>query len=400
MSTLHKKYLTNKISKLQTKAVIVDSKLINENKACNLILEAMDEGDLSKASDVIQKLKNVAAGMPTAKNLQSAVKAAIADVNKYTGGNAITKMGQELFSKLTGSENPIVKALALAQCLEKGFSLMPQIIKNLGLDDGEGDTLVDRIESKSKKENDSTQKSFKLLQSNLTKAYTPSGIFGAFKKVPYADIAAIVNELMTTVNVKEIQQGINTSKQGPQASELEKNIKDSMKSGAAVKGTQSSTSQKATRAAKGTNSSDATVATTGTVASNEKVTKPAISDGSVKVVASDAARKLNIDYEDAERMIRYLRKIGKLQEAIDTGVLTLTVNREKLSKLIKLVTIAPSDNIVSTHLCECMSAASLQIAISLLIVPKSTSAFIFLRAMSIACDDFTKSLLSGSLMIT
>lgn len=349
MTTLQNKYITNKLSRLQSKAMIIDSKLMNENAACNLILEAMDENDLSKASEVIQKLKNVAAGMPSAKNLQTAVRAAIADVNKYTGGNAITKMGQELFSKLTGSENPIVKALALAQCLEKGFKLFPQIIKNLGLDEGEGDTLVDRIESKSKKEKNNTQKSFKLLQNNLVKAYTPSGIFGAFKKVPYADISAIINELMTTVNVKEIQQGINTSKQGPQASELENDLKDSMKSGSAVKGSQNTTGSKATKSAKGTNSSETTGATTGTTQGNEKVTTPVASDQAVRSIANDASRKLKIDYEDAERMIRYLRKIGKLQEAVESGVLTLTVDKEKLSKLIKLETIAPSDITVSTH---------------------------------------------------
>lgn len=332
MTTLQKKYLSKKVSKLQEKSLMIENQIIQEHAACNLILEAMDENEISKASDVIQKLKNIAAGMPSAKNLQVAVKNAISDVNKYTGGNAITKMGQELFSKLTGSDNPIIKSLALAQCLEKGFGLFPKIIKNLGLDEGEGATLVDRIETVEK---GNTQKSFKLLQNNLTKAFTPSGIFGVFKKVPYADISAIINELMTVVNVKEIQQGINTSKQGPQASELENDIKNSMKSGAAVSGSQGSTSEKGTKAAGGTKTSDSTGSSSPTTPGNEKVTKQATSDSDVRTIASDTSRKLNINYDDAERMIRYLRKIGKLKEAIDMGVMKLVIDREKLSKLIK-----------------------------------------------------------------
>ena len=349
MTTLQKKYTANKISKLQTKISFIDNSILNENLAANLILEAMDENEIQKASAVIEKLKNVASKAKSAKNLITAIKNAITDVNKYTGGNALEKMGQELLTKLTGSDNPIIKALALSQCLEKGFGLMPQIIKNLSLDEGDGKTLASRLD-----QNDQ-QKGQKALYANMTKAFTPSGIFGAFKKVPYANIAAIIQEFIQDVPVTEIQEIINSMKQGPQATELASDVKDAMKSGAASGGAVAPAGGKNPEAAKGSAAGEASGGTSPAVAGDEKVTPTGnkkISNDTVKAVAGDAARKLNIDYEDAERMIRYLRKIGKLQEAIDTGVLTLTVNREKLSKLIKLFTIAPRDNIVSTHLCE------------------------------------------------
>ena len=54
------------------------------------------------------------------------------------------------------------------------------------------------------------------------------------------------------------------------------------------------------------------------------------------MIARDAHEKLKLkNYDDVERVVRYLRKIGKLQEAMDSGIIDFMFDKEKLRVLVK-----------------------------------------------------------------
>ena len=146
MTTLKQNYSKRKIASLQQHTKLIDQQLLKEAKVSRLIIEAMDGNDLKKAENVISKLNSLKKAMPDAKAFQDAIAKAINDVNKYTGGGSLQKMGSDLLGKLTGDDNPIVKALAFSSCIEKAFAVIPTILKNHGIDSKSEGNITDIIQ--------------------------------------------------------------------------------------------------------------------------------------------------------------------------------------------------------------------------------------------------------------
>jgi hypothetical protein len=128
---------------------------------------------------------------------------------------------------IVGIDNPVVKITTFADALEKGFSQVPTILMNNGVDLKNvdlGKSLASVLSVKktgAKSDNDlgnvtygstkttasTTQNEaedpagaaankLKSIVAQLQKALSPGGIFGAFKKVPYISSAELAQELV------------------------------------------------------------------------------------------------------------------------------------------------------------------------------------------------------------
>lgn len=189
--TLKQRYENKKVQNLQERIRHVDNQLLREERTANLIIEAMDEEDLKKVSQVIDKLRTLKGkGLPS---LDTAIEQAEAELNKYTGGGAIAKAWGKLKSKV-GIDNPVVKIMTMADALEQGFKQMPVILKNnLGdmeqLKTQSDKTIDDLVTDAGKK---------KTLVANIVKALSPKGVFGSFKKLPYLDRDVLASDITAT----------------------------------------------------------------------------------------------------------------------------------------------------------------------------------------------------------
>lgn len=251
--TLKERYETKKIGQLRERVSRADAQLLREERAARLILEAMDQEDLDKVTAIIEKLNNVK--KYNVKSLNDGIDAAIAELNKYTAGGPLVKAWSKLKSKV-GIDNPVIKITTLASALEKGFSQLPQILKNNGVDlknvnvdnetlqsaitrqaidklnnEAQGDSGPPTISTKDIENTDKANKDPKVKQkidtvvAQLRKALAPGGIFGAFKKVPYVDTQALVNDLMNAPlkNFSGLVKDVNS---GTKAAEVAPDMKD------------------------------------------------------------------------------------------------------------------------------------------------------------------------------
>jgi hypothetical protein len=128
--SLKEQYTQRKLQQLQERTRQADKQLLAETKFTRLLLEAMDEEDLQKVSAIVDKLDTIKT--PELPSLTAAIEQAQAELNKYTGGGPITKAWAKLKSKV-GIDNPVVKITTFADALERGFSQIPTILKNNGV---------------------------------------------------------------------------------------------------------------------------------------------------------------------------------------------------------------------------------------------------------------------------
>jgi len=232
--TLKEQHTHKKLQILTERVKAIDTQIINENRAANLLLEAMDQGDLDKASAIIDQLTAIKGkGLPSVDN---AVAQATAEINKFTGGGPIAGALSKLKGKL-GFDNPLVKILALANALETGFKQVPQIIKNnVGqLTPEQADQTLEQIANSAQsagkatvsggKVTDSAENVKTTLVTNVLKALKPKGFFSSFKKIPYIDMNALADEL-TKVPLKNLNAIVKQVTSGPQASEVAQSVQD------------------------------------------------------------------------------------------------------------------------------------------------------------------------------
>jgi len=128
--SLKERYDGRKLQQLQERAHVADAQLLKEHRVTVLLLETMDAEDLNKVEAIIDKLDTIKA--PELPHLSAAVEQAQAELNKYTGGGPLTKAWTKLKS-FVGIDNPVVKITTFADALERGFSQIPQILKNNGV---------------------------------------------------------------------------------------------------------------------------------------------------------------------------------------------------------------------------------------------------------------------------
>ena len=228
-TSLKNRHETLRLNVLKEHIATIDRQVLLEIRTSNLILEAMDENDFKKVSALIDKLRKIKSTMMP--NLKTAIELAETDLNEFTAGGPIAKAWSKLKSKF-GIDNPIVKITTFTNALERGFSLIPQILKNNGIDlaDVEASDNLETIIAQqvaSNKENNNVEKKLNSIIDQIRKALSPSGIFGAFKIVPYIDKEALVNDLMSVpVGVfSRIAHQIST---GPQTDELANKIKQNI----------------------------------------------------------------------------------------------------------------------------------------------------------------------------
>jgi len=129
--SLKEQFEAKRLNQVTERARRADAQIINEVRVAQLLVEAMDEDDLNKVTQIIQKLSTLKT--PDLPKLKAAIEQAEAEINKYTAGGPLTKAWSKM-KGLVGIDNPIVKVTTFADALERGFAQIPQILKNNGVD--------------------------------------------------------------------------------------------------------------------------------------------------------------------------------------------------------------------------------------------------------------------------
>ena len=251
--SLKERHDDKRLKLLQERIKRIDDQVLQENKAAKLLLEAMDQDDLNKVTAIIDKLNSIKT--PQLPKLNAAIEQAQAELNKYTAGGPLAKAWTKL-KGLVGVDNPVVKITTFANALERGFSQIPNILRNNGIDlknvdlkkslasllgGSSGEKADDSVlggkgnppEAGNQKQVGSggvfaTQNEvqgggdkLKNVTAQLQKALSPGGIFGAFKKVPYISSQELAQELtMAPLNVfsqvaKKVQSGAKAADIAP-----------------------------------------------------------------------------------------------------------------------------------------------------------------------------------------
>lgn len=320
--TLKEQFQDKRLREVSERARRREAQMINEARAARLIVEAMDQEDLNKVSEIVKKLTTLKT--PMLPKLKAAIEKAEAELNKYTAGGPIAQAWSKLKTKM-GIDNPVVKVAAFADALERGFSQIPQILKNNGVDLKGADTNrslayivagmgkdTNRVGFKSGKEmakspvtgkeipsasddplnvpsqNEAagdqqvdskwkTKNDHKLdsIIQQLQKAMTPAGIFAALRGVPYIDKEELATELVNApINVfSAIAKRVNS---GAKAAEIAPDLKDQATGtgGAETKGTGESQPPAPAAQTKPAEPAKDPTATTGTTAAGETTPTP------------------------------------------------------------------------------------------------------------------------------
>lgn len=216
--SLKARHEAKRLTVLRETARRADQQLLREHRGERLLLEAMSETDLQKASMIIDKLRSLKGKGLTA--LDDAISQCEMELNKYTAGGPLEKAWAKIKSKL-GGNNPLVKTLTMANALETGFKQLPTILKN---NVGDADTLKQNAD-KSILDLVTDQGKQQTVLKNITKALSPKGIFGVFRKVPYVDMDALAHQLLSTP-LGQLAPVIRQATSGVQASQIAPDLKD------------------------------------------------------------------------------------------------------------------------------------------------------------------------------
>ncbi len=348
--TLKEQYSARQLDVLKERTRTVDAQLIKENRAAALLLEALDEEDLKKVTAIIEKLRNIKT--PDLPHLTQAIEQAEAEINKYTAGGPLTAAWTKL-KGLVGVDNPIVKITTFANALEKGFSQIPNILKNNGIDLSKVDleqslaANLGRLPTAPKAKpsrptgavsdkelgntkfaaegqemsEDSTadaqagiKSKIESITAQLQKALAPGGVFGAFKKVPYIDSAALAKELVQAKlrAFSTVAKAINS---GTKTSEVGSDMQSMLQGGKVqTKTTAPSGESQPAAAAKGTSPTKDTTTTSNSTptgqAPPEAKTNGAQANASAAV--SKIAKGAGVDEPTALKILKYLNQSGLL----------------------------------------------------------------------------------------
>lgn len=342
--TLREQYRAKQLNNLQERIKKIDQVLLFEKRTAHLLIEAMDEEDLQKVSAIIDKLRRLK--RPELPVLTKAIEQAEAEINKYTAGGPIVKAWGKL-KGLVGIDNPIVKVTTFASALEKGFSQIPQILKNNGIDlkalrgadlnqslatyvaqktgakkTGEKSDVemakssftgkqVEGVERQLSEANVEITGKLKDIVNQLRTALSPGGIFGAFKKVPYADSGALSQELVQAP-LKVFSLVAKTINQGTKVAEIAPDMKG-MITGKGDVETKGSIPEEPTKPGKATASTTGSKPTTASTKSVPTGERPAQPRGGGTPTTNNAARKAFNSLKDAEIGKKYGVSDGALE---------------------------------------------------------------------------------------
>lgn len=228
MKTLKENYKTKKLNELKSKVKKAEIVFI-ENRPdyhATILLEALDADEYKKATEVIEKLRNVskAAESIGLKILPGAIENCVKDINEFTGGGTLSRIGDRLaslFSKSAPEKNPILRGLSFVSALEAGFKVLPDILKNNIKD---MDKKMDDAIVLSTKDDPKVQKT---ISDTLIKSFVPSGTFGKIsKKIPYVENAKQMVFEIIKLTPNEINKLYEPIKSGPKTDEIDATITD------------------------------------------------------------------------------------------------------------------------------------------------------------------------------
>lgn len=381
--SLKERYEAKQVEQLKERISVIDRQLLEENHRAHLIVEALDQADLDKVTAIVQKLDTIknAAGNDL-QPLTTGIEQALAEINKFTGGGPITNAWAKLKSKV-GIDNPVVKISTFANALEQGFKQLPQILQNNGINpqsfkdtDVNQMTLLQAIQAVLKKQpqqegdlneldpgkatavpagtnnfkpkaapkppkkgdikgpevnkdvEDShkadtdprTEARIKTIVAQIRKALSPSGIFGAFKKVPYVSGDALAQAMLNTP-VPTLVKVSNAVKSGAQTADIASDLKQNItgQGGAETKGTIPGDETKPTGQTATSQPAKSTVGTSaGTAGTGEK---PATGPGEKRGGGSEQPNPImkavvkiaggsGVDKEVAAKVVRYMAQKG------------------------------------------------------------------------------------------
>lgn len=235
--TLKENYQHKRILEVENKLKKIDAKLIEASVdyQAHLLLEALDENEYKEATEVIAKLQKIndLAKSSNLDLLSGAINTIVKEINSFTGGSDLTRFKgriSNLFSK-TPAKNPILAGLAMVGALEMGFKQFPVILKNnipeIETDkEKQGMKLIDII-----KDDDALKKN---VETNLLKAFVPSGTFGKiFGKIPGIDTKQLISDLMnaTIVQLNDIAKVLN---EGPKTTDIDPALANPKEAGGAA----------------------------------------------------------------------------------------------------------------------------------------------------------------------
>ena len=284
-----------------------DTQLIIENRTAGLLIEAMNEADLQKASAIIDKLRNIKG--KGVKSLDLAISQAETQLNKYTAGGPLTKAWSKM-KGIVGINNPLVKFMTFANALETGFRQMPMILKNnlggIDINANQDKTISELITDPDK---------LKIITDNMLKALSPKGFFGAFKKVPYVDKETLVQDLIN-VPIKNLAHVIQQVNSGPNSEQIAADIKDTATATGAVanKGTAQTTPAQGTAGTQGTSPAKNTTQTSPSAATGETPDRPngSVADTVYKQLSTQLVDAVGNE-QRAKAILKLLADEGKLK---------------------------------------------------------------------------------------
>lgn len=305
--TLKSMYVEKRRVLIEQKVREGRSQLLRENIAANLIIEAMDEKDLDQASQIIDKLRSIKGkGLEV---LNRGIEQAESDLNKYTAGGPIANAWSKMKGKL-GIDNPLVKVMTMANALEQGFKQLPMILKNAI---NQEDLYKKSDMSIAELVPDGTKQ--KIILKNIMKAMSPSGVFGAFKKIPYVDMSALVPELLS-IKIGDLAPLIKTITSGPSTQRIADDIKDTATAGgeAETKNTSQSEPAHGSSGTEGTSPTKDTTKTTGSVKAGEAPGRPTPKETLSDEQVLKIARAINVSNdEDIVAALKLLNDKGHLK---------------------------------------------------------------------------------------
>lgn len=301
-SSLKTRYAARRLNKLQEVAKKADSVLVIEAKTSKLILEAMDEQDLQKASQIIDKMRKIKNVDGFKASLDHAIDQAEAELNKFTSGGSLAKAWSTLKTKV-GVDNPLVKTMTFINALEQGIKQLPRILKN-----GLGDIDLNANKEKKIAELITDEERQKILVNNMIKALSPSGVFRPFKKIPYMDKQTLVADLLQTP-LKHIDELIKLVSQGANTTEIAKDLQQNVTSNSGAVNANPTTNTTASSQTTQTSSTNQTVA--GQETSEKTPQQTNVTDDVFKKVANSLS---DADEKTVKATINALIKAGLIKQ--------------------------------------------------------------------------------------
>lgn len=312
--------------------------LLNETKKNQILTEAMDENDLRRVSQIINKLRIMQNYAKDSRLLRQSIDDALNDLQEITGSE--TSLGQKFKNALgLGKNTKIFKdTMALVSALESGFRYIPTILNNMigSVQSDSEDADLPAIEiiynqTSNDQTGNSSYKKINILVKNISKAMKPSKWWGlkTGDSVPYvSDLDKLVHDMMSTTPVKNLMHLVKTISSGPQASTLAQDVANG--GGGETSGTEGTSQSNVTSDSSDSEQSSDNVKYNNLITKIQSVTD--VDPDSVgKVIAYLANQNKLKESADLtpDSTINLLRKLAKqdiLRECIHKKLLTVQFN--------------------------------------------------------------------------